>query len=66
MKMIEKQGGNGKVQINFENGTAIKSLKFPRGRKALKGIKLSFKHYKRFDDLAYPTLLKSFRLMIIK
>ena len=30
MKMIEKQGGNGKVQINFENGTAIKSLKFPR------------------------------------
>lgn len=58
MKMIEKQGGNGKVQINFENGTAIKSLKFPRRKESLERYKIELQALQEIRRLSLPNIVE--------
>lgn len=58
MKTIEKQGGNGKVLIDYKKGTAIKSLKNKHSKESLERYKNELQALQRIRQLSLPNIVE--------
>ena len=58
MGIIEKQGGNGKVRINTDTGTATKTLKNGRSRESIARYKIEMRALEEIRRLNLPNIVE--------